>query len=542
MPSDRRLSRQSAATEMQCDYVVVGTGSAGAVVANRLSADPATSVVALEAGPRDKNRFIGIPAAFSKLFRSEIDWDYLTEPQPELAGREIYWPRGKVLGGSSSMNAMMWVRGFKADYDEWARRAGPQWSYTEVLGYFRRIENVTAAWHFVSGDDSGVTGPLHISRQRSPRPSTAAFLAATRDCCFAGAQPNSPDPEGFCETIVTQRRGARYSTADAYLKPVMRRKNLRVLTEATATRIVIDGNRAVGVEYQRGGQACVVHARREVVLCGGAVNSPQLLMLSGIGDRDHLAEHGIHTVYHAPEVGQNLLDHLFTPMGFDVAGDSLAAAEKPRQVLDYLLRRRGMLTSNVGEAYGFVRSRPDVELPDLELIFAPAPFYDEGLLVQPPGHGVVLGPILVAPESRGQVTLRSADPHAKPVIDPRYLSDRQGLDRAAMMAGLRLCARIAAAPSLKGLLGPVARPRNCAELNEETLEAALETCSHTLYHPLGTCRMGTDDNSVVDPQLRVRGVDRLRVADASVMPSTIRGHTHAPSVLIGEKAADLLRS
>lgn len=541
MPSDRRLSRGSPATEIQCDYVVVGTGSAGAVVANRLSADPATSVVALEAGPRDKNRFIGIPAAFSKLFRSEIDWDYLTEPQPELAGREIYWPRGKVLGGSSSMNAMMWVRGFKADYDEWARRAGPQWSYTEVLGYFRRIENVTAAWHFVSGDDSGVTGPLHISRQRSPRPSTAAFLAAARECGFAGAQPNSAEPEGFCETIVTQRRGARYSAADAYLKPAMRRKNLRVLTEATATRIVIDGNRAVGVQYQRDGQAGVVQARREVVLCGGAVNSPQLLMLSGIGDRDHLAEHGIETVYHAPEVGQNLLDHLVTPMGFDVAGDSLAAAEKPRQVLDYLLRRRGMLTSNVGEAYGFVRSRPDLALPDLELIFAPAPFYDEGLRVQPPGHGVVLGPILVAPESRGQVTLRSADPHAKPVIDPRYLSDRHGADRAAMMAGLRMCARIAEAPALKRLLGHIARPRNCTELNEATLELALETCSHTLYHPLGTCRMGTDDNSVVDPQLRVRGVERLRVADASVMPSTVRGHTHAPSVLIGEKAADLLR-
>ncbi|OOK79165.1 GMC oxidoreductase family protein [Mycobacterium kansasii] len=505
MASDPRPSRGSPATDIQCDYVVVGTGSAGAVVANRLSEDPATSVVALEAGPRDKNRYIGIPAAFSKLFRSEVDWDYLTEPQPELAGREIYWPRGKVLGGSSSMNAMMWVRGFKADYDEWARRAGPQWSYTEVLGYFRRIENVTAAWHFVSGDDSGVTGPLHISRQRSPRPSTAAFLAAARECGFAGAQPNSAEPEGFCETIVTQRRGARYSAADAYLKPAMRRKNLRVLTEATATRIVIDGNRAVGVQYQRDGQAGVVQARREVVLCGGAVNSPQLLMLSGIGDRDHLAEHGIETVYHAPEVGQNLLDHLVTPMGFDVAGDSLAAAEKPRQVLDYLLRRRGMLTSNVGEAYGFVRSRPDLALPDLELIFAPAPFYDEGLRVQPPGHGVVLGPILVAPESRGQVTLRSADPHAKPVIDPRYLSDRHGADRAAMMAGLRMCARIAEAPALKRLLGHIARPRNCTELNEATLELALETCSHTLYHPLGTCRMGTDDNSVVDPQLRVRG-------------------------------------
>lgn len=526
--------------DVQCDYIVVGTGSAGAVVANRLSTDPATAVVALEAGPPDKNRFIPIPAGFSKLFRSEVDWDYLTEPQPGLAGRQIYWPRGKVLGGSSSMNAMMWVRGFAGDYDEWASRTGSQWSYAEALGYFRRIENVTAAWHFVSGDESGVTGPLHISRQRSPRPSTAAWLTATRECGFPPAQPNSPAPEGFCETIVTQRRGARYSTADAYLKPAMGRKNLTVLTGATATRVVVDRARAVGVEYERDGQQCVAHARREVILCGGAVNSPQLLMLSGIGDRDHLTEHGIDTVHHSPDVGRNLIDHLVTPLGFDLDGDSLFAGEKPKELLNYLLRRRGMLTSNVGEAYGFVRSRPELDLPDLELIFAPAPFYDEALL-EPEGHGVVFGPILVAPESRGEIRLRSADPHAKPVIDPRYLSDPAGADRAAMMEGLRICARIAAAPALKGLLGPIARPRDCTQLDEETLELALDTCSHTLYHPLGTCRMGRNDSSVVDPELRVRGVEGLRVADASVMPSTVRGHTHAPSVLIGEKAADLIR-
>ncbi|WP_343600128.1 GMC family oxidoreductase N-terminal domain-containing protein [Mycobacterium sp.] len=528
--------------DVHCDYVIVGTGSAGSVLASRLSADPATAVVALEAGPRDTNRFIGIPAAFSKLFRSEVDWDYLTEPQKELNGREIYWPRGKVLGGSSSMNAMMWVRGFGADYDEWAERAGPEWSYAQALSCFRRIENITAAWHFVSGEDSGVTGPLYVSPLRSPRSWTAAWLTASRECGFSPQHPNSALPEGFCETVVTQRRGARWSAADAYLKPAMRRRNLSVLTMATATRVVFDGTRAVGVEFEQAGQRGVVYAHREVVLCGGAVNSPQLLMLSGIGDRDHLDDHGIDTVYHAPEVGQNLLDHLVTPLGVEVTDDTLFGAEKPRQLADYLLRRRGMLTSNVGEAYGFVRSRPELDLPDLELIFAPAPFYDEGLLTEPPGHGVVFGPILLKPRSRGQVALRSADPHAKAIIDPRYLTDPGGADRAAMMAGLRICARIAEAPALKGLLGAIARPRGATEWNEATFEEALNTCSHTLYHPVGTCRMGTDAASVVDPQLRVRGVDGLRVADASVMPTIIRGHTHAPSLFIGEKAADLISS
>jgi choline dehydrogenase len=510
---------------VDADYVVVGTGSAGSVVANRLSSDSSTTVVVLEAGPRDKNRFIHIPAAFSKLFRSEVDWDYLTEPQKQLDGREIYWPRGKMLGGSSSMNAMMWVRGFAADYDEWGALAGEEWNFAHLAKYFAKIE----------------AGPLVISPQRSPRSSTAAWLKAVRECGYGIENPNCDAPEGFCETLVTQRRGARWSTADAYLKPVLRRRNLTLHTEATATRVVFEGRRAAGVEFSQLGQRRVVRARREVVLCGGAVNSPQLLMLSGVGDREGLARHGIDVVAEAPEVGQNLMDHLAVPVGFDVPSDSLQGAEKPLELVNYLIRRRGMLTSNVGEAYGFVRSRPELDIPDLELIFAPAPFFEEGLGDPYDGHAVVMGPILVKPRSSGSITLRSADPLDKPIIDPQYLSDDAGEDRAALMSGLRMTARIAESPALRGLIGRVARPYGATGLNDETLESAINTCSQTLYHPVATCRMGSDKDSVVDPQLRVRGVDGLRVADASVMPAIIRGHTHAPSVLIGEKAADLIR-
>jgi choline dehydrogenase-like flavoprotein len=500
---------------VDADYIVVGTGSAGSVVANRLSADPAVTVVVLEAGPRDKDKFIHIPAGFAKLFRSAMDWDYLTEPQKELDGREIYWPRGKVLGGSSSMNAMMWVPGFPADYDEWAQRAGAQWSYANVEKYFTRIEQ----------------GPLVISPQRSPRAATAAWLDAARECGH----------QGFCETRVTQRKGARWSTADAYLKPALRRPNLTLHTEATVTRVIFDGTRAAGVEFEQLGARRVINARREVVLCGGAINSPQLLMLSGVGARDQLTEHRIDVVADSPDVGANLLDHLVVPIGFDVPSDTLFAAEKPLELVNYFLRRRGMLTSNVGEAYGFAKSRPDLEFPDLELIFAPAPYFEEGIGDPYTNHAVVMGPILLKPHSHGTITLRSADPKDKPIIDPAYLSDDNGADRAALMAGLRMCADIAKAAALKGIIGKIARPLGATDLSDETLERALNSLSHTLYHPVGTCRMGTDDNSVVDPELRVRGVEGLRVADASVMPTIVRGHTHAPSVLIGEKAADLIR-
>ncbi|WP_280437803.1 GMC family oxidoreductase [Nocardia carnea] len=527
--------KADAALPSTVDYVVVGTGSAGAVLAARLSENPGNQVVALEAGAEDSNRFAHIPAAFSKLFGSECDWGYLTTPQPELGNRQILYPRGKLLGGSSSMNAMMWVRGFAADYDEWSAATGGTWSYADIVEYFRKIEAVEGA----SEPDEGRTGPLRISHQRTANPWTGKFLAAAELAGFKNERANSAQPEGFCRTMVTQKRGARWSTADAYLKPARRRPNLTVITGAHANRVVFDGTRAVGVEYRKDNRVLTVEARKEVILCGGAINTPQLLMLSGIGDERQLRAHDIPVLRHIQDVGRNMSDHLVSLIGFGVDSGTLFDAEKPRQLLDYLLRRRGLLTSNVGEAYGFVRSRPDLELPDLEIIFGPAPFFDEGIGIAP-GHAVALGPILLRPRSRGTVTLAGADPAAKPLVDPKYLSDSEGADRAALLEGLRIAHRIARTAPLGSELGPFLQPKRELDTLDATLEEALTWHSHTLYHPVGTCRMGSDSGSVVAPDLKVRGVESLRVADASVMPTIIRGHTHAPAVVIGEKAAALL--
>jgi choline dehydrogenase len=520
------------------DYVIVGGGSAGAVLAHRLSADPAVTVTLIEAGGVPKRKEVNIPAAFSALFTTDLDWNLHTVPQERLGGRELYWPRGRALGGSSVINAQMWVRGHRADYDGWAASTDDSWAYDRVLPYFQRAE-------CRSPDDGdghhGLSGPLHIQDLRDPNPATSAYLAA---CAEVGLEPkphhNTGDNDGFAQTIVNQRRGRRWSSYDAYLKPAMRRDNLTVVSGAVADRVVVDDGRAVAVAYRDADDTPrQVPADREVILAAGAVNSPALLLRSGIGDPGHLADHGIKVVAASPDVGANLQDHLMVALVMSCPQPvTLAAAETPGQLVRYLTRRKGLLTSNVGEAAAFIKTRPGLEAPDIELLFGPVAYIDHGQVEEPPGHGITAGSILLQPESRGTVRLASTDPAVPPVIDPAYLQAAGDLE--TMILGVRETRRLLGTDAMAPFVGePIEVP---ASDDAAAIETFLAEQAETLYHPVGTCRMGADAESVVDPELVVRGVEGLRVADASVMPRINRGHTHAPTVMIGERAADLVQA
>jgi choline dehydrogenase len=521
---------------MTWDYVVVGGGSAGCVVAARLSEDPAVSVLLLEAGDRDTAREISVPAAFSKLFRGRHDWGYDTEAEPGCDDRSMYWPRGKVLGGSSSINAMIYIRGARADYDGWRDAGCTGWGYDDVLPYFRRSEDNTR------GADTyhGAGGPLAVSDPRSPSPLVEDYLqAATATGLVRNPDFNGAEQDGVGVYQLNQRKGRRESTATAFLRPALRRRNLEVRTLAQATRVVVEGGRAVGVEADLGGRREVFRAAREVVLCAGAIGTPQLLLLSGIGPADELRSHGIPVAVDAPLVGKGLQDHLVVAAAYHAGMPvSYFGADKGLgNVARYLFGRRGPFSSNIAEAGGFVRTSPDLPAADLQLLFAPAMFVEHGR-VDAPGHGFTVGCYLLTPQSRGSVTLRSTDPLAPAVIRAGYLTEQADLD--VLTAGMRLNLEIAAQSPLARHSSGRYLPDAGAD-DDAALRAHVRSRSETIYHPTSTAAMGAGDTSVCDPQLRVRGIDGLRIADASVLPDVPRGNTNAPVVMVAERAADLLR-
>ncbi len=523
------------------DYVIVGGGSAGCVLARRLSDDPGIRVLLLEAGPRDWHPLIHMPAGLARLVRRrDINWDYTTQPQPQLGGRRLWWPRGRVLGGSSAINAMCYVRGVPADYDAWAADGAEGWDWAGVHPYFLRSEDNTRgadAWH-------GADGPLGVTDLRHVDPLSHFFVAAGVQAGHAA----NPDFNGARQTgvglyQVTQRDGRRCSAASGFLDPAVRaRPNLTIETGALASRITFEHGRATGVVYASPRGAFHQPAEREVLLCGGTINSPQLLMLSGIGPADALRRLRIPVVHDAPDVGANLQDHLdictlrhaTRPLGYDRLNEA-------RLAFDYYLRgRRGPGSSNLAEAGGFVRSRlaPDARA-DIQLHFVPAMLDDHGRN-RLEGHGYTLHACMLRPRSRGRITLagnRVVDP---PRIDPGYLTDADGFDLATLVEGARLSREILAQPAFDAVRGAPIFPARDG-LDDADLAAFVRAKAESVYHPVGSCRMGRDDAAVVDPRLRVRGVQGVRVIDASVMPTLPGGNTNAPVIMIAERAADLLR-
>ncbi len=525
------------------DFVVVGGGSGGCAVAGRLSEDPRTSVALLEAGGAGDNWVVTTPGALALMVPSKLNnWAFDTVPQASLNGRVGYQPRGKGLGGSSAINAMVYIRGHRSDYDQWASLGNAGWSFADVLPYFKRSEDNAD----FGGDYHGKGGPLPVNKLRTDNPVQQTFLQAAREAQFRIREDfNAEDHEGLGLYQVTQKNGERCSAARAYIHPhLATRANLRVETTAQATRILFEGKRAVGVEYRQGTETRQIRARREVIIASGAFQTPQLLMLSGIGDHAALAKHGIATTHHLPGVGQNLQDHpdfifaymsdspYFTGMSFS------GIVHQLRAIMQYRRERRGPMTSNFAECGGFLKTRADLDVPDIQLHFGMAIVDDHGRKRRW-GRGFSCHVCLLRPKSRGSVALHSADPMAAPLIDPNFLGEVDDLE--SMVAGYKTTRRLMETPAMRALEKKDLFTESVR--TDDDIRALLRARVDTVYHPVGTCKMGVGDPlAVVDPKLRVYGLEGLRIVDASVMPTLIGGNTNAPTIMIGEKAADMIKA
>jgi choline dehydrogenase len=520
------------------DYVIVGAGSAGCALANRLSADPSVRVLLLEAGGSDRNMNIRIPVGFAKQFRTDLDWGYESEPEPNLIGRSMYLPRGRSLGGSSSMNAMIYLRGHRSDFDGWAAEHGaPGWGFADVLPYFKRSENnerIHDEYHG-QGGPLNVADPTWTSTLSEPFVESAAAAGIARNDDFNGAEQ-----EGAGPLQVTQKRGRRWSAADAFLHPIRKKRdNLTVATGAHARRVVLEGGRATGVEYdsEKDGRQ-TARAGREVIVSAGAYNSPQLLMLSGIGPADHLREHGIEVAVDSPHVGAHLQDHAMSTVTYETEDTgTLADATHPKHLARYLVTRgKGKLSSNVGEAGAHVRVGEGATAPDFQILMGPVYYFDNGFRTYP-NPAFTLAASYFRPLSEGSVRLRSADPHAKPAIHLNFLGEPEEVK--ACVDAVRLCREFAESGPLSKIATRNIDP-GPGVLSDAQIEAWLRAEVQHEYHPSSTCRMGADGDGVLDEELRVRGVDGLRVIDASSQPKIVAANTNAVTIMLGERGADLI--